>query len=315
MIEKFQKLLEEAKTVAVVAHIRPDADSLGSASALYSYCLQLHKKVVFVCSTQEVQKQYRCIPWVEKIRDTLPTNVDLAIVCDCATKQRVGFELECPTVNIDHHKSNTSFATINIIDPLAISTTKVVYDIFQKLQVKINKKMATALYAGLVEDSECFTSSMVDGMVFAFAQALVEDGANHQEVMQYLQKYSTLSHQRLLGKMLLEMELLANATIAVHKVPFSLLASYGADLKDCEEALENSMKLPTVTTAILVVEKENGDFKVSLRSKSVDLNKIAATFGGGGHTSRAGCEFDSSYDMEQIVKQIVKKVKEIEKKK
>jgi phosphoesterase RecJ-like protein len=315
MIEKLHNSILEAKYIAVVAHVRPDADTLGSASALYSYCLQLHKKVVFVCATPVIEKKYSCIAWVEKIKKNIPASVDLAITCDCASLERIGIDLSSKIINIDHHKSNEHYGDINIIDPDAISTTKVVYDLFEKLHVKVNAKMATALYAGLVEDSNCFSSTAVDGIVFAFAQTLMQLGANHQEVMKYLQNYSTLSHQRLLGKMLVSMELVSNATLAVHKVPYALLEATGASYQDCEEALEKSLDLPTVEISLLIVQKQDGSFKVSLRSTNVDVDLIASSFGGGGHSFRAGCVFDATHTMDTIYEKIIKKVKEIEKKK
>ncbi len=315
MIDKLEKLLASSKEVVVVAHVKPDADTLGSCSALYSYMLQLHKKVHFVCKTKEIEKKFAFIPWSEKIRSTLPKKYDLAFVCDCASMQRTGFEIASWVVVIDHHKTNGGFGTLRFIDERAISSTQVVYELLKKLRTKINPKMATALYAGLVEDSRGFSTQDVDGMVFAFAKELVELGANHPLVVKYLQKYSTLSHLRLLGRMLESMELLLDASLAVFEVERELLERCGANEEDAKEALERALELPSVRVSLLLVRTGDGGVKVSLRSEDVDVASIAKEFGGGGHSYRSGCEFPPVADMKNIKRKIIQKVEKIEKEK
>jgi phosphoesterase RecJ-like protein len=300
-----KKLISDAKHIVLVSHIKPDADTLGSASAFYSYLLSLHKKVTFVCKS-DIKKNFLVIPWVEKIKKELPKRYDLIIYFDCSAKQRSGFDVEVD-INIDHHLTNTKYAKLNIINQNAISTTYVVYELFKKLEVKINRKIATALYAGLIDDSDMFSLDSVDGTTFAFAKELIEFGANHKNVVKYLQKYSTLSSLKLQSYMFLEMELLHNAKVAVFSVTKELLEKTGALEEDCEIALQKALELPTVKMSILFVEKNNADIKVSLRSFENDVLKIALKYGGGGHTVRAGCDFKNS-DIDKIKEKILKEV-------
>jgi phosphoesterase RecJ-like protein len=45
-----------------------------------------------------------------------------------------------------------------------------------------------------------------------------------------------------------------------------------------------------VDVAVFFRELENGNFRVSLRSKnSIDVSEIAGKFGGGGHRNASGC--------------------------
>ncbi len=307
-------MIERAKYIAVVAHERPDADTLGSASAIYSFLLQLHKKIIFVCKTSEIDQRYSVIPWVKEIKHDIPSGIDLAVVCDSASYRRTGLTITADIINIDHHPSNGMFGKLNIVDTNAISTTQIIFRLFKELGIKINEKMATALYAGLFDDSDAFMSQQCDGMVFADAKELIELGAQHHTVVKYLRKYSTLSHIRLLGAMLLAMQLHANATIACFCVDQKMLQRYGAREEDCEEALERALELPTVEVSVLLVEKKEGSLKVSLRSSDADVLFIAKKFGGGGHLHRAGCEVGSQYSMESLKKIIIEEVKGIEKK-
>jgi len=309
MTSKFIDKITNAKFIALIAHVKPDADSLGSCSAIYTYMLQLHKKVVFVCKTKEISKKFEVIPWVNKIKSDIPKGVDLVITCDVASKKRIGFDIDVD-INIDHHSSNEKFANLNIVNPNAISTTEVVYDIFQSLHVKINPKIATALYCGLLDDSDMFSSSKVNGTTFALAKELINFGANHKSVVKYLQKYSTLSSLRLYGKMFMQMELLYNAEVALFEVSREILQQTGAIEEECEEALEKALELSTVNISILLVEKQDGGIKVSFRSDGKNVLDIASKFGGGGHIIRSGCDFKDK-DINQVKKIILDEVKKI----
>ena len=308
----FEKLINEASHIAVVAHERPDADSLGSASALYTLMLQRHKRVSFVCKS-EIERRFFVIPWVDRVKHDFGGE-DLLIVCDAASWERTGLQCGAKTVNIDHHATNTMYGTLNIVDENAIATAEVVYRLLKATDARINAKMATALYVGLLEDSDGFTSRRTDGTTFALAKELLEAGANHLDVVKYLQKYSTLSHLRLLGAMLLQMQLLRNATTALFSVDYAMIERYGARYEDAEEALERALELPTVELSILVLQKREGDLKISLRSEQLDCASVAAKFGGGGHKERAGCELQEEMSLEEAAKKILEEVERVEKK-
>ncbi len=310
--KRFLELVNAASHIAVVAHERPDADSLGSASALYSFMLQLHKKVSFVCKS-DIERRFFVIPWTDRIKHRLGTE-DLVVVSDSASLERVGLYINAKIVNIDHHVTNTMYGDLNIVQSEAIATTEVVYSLFKKLEIKVNAKMATALYAGILEDSDGFGSPRTDGTTFALAKELIELGAKHYDVVKYLQKYSTLSHLRLLGAMLLDMRLLHEATTALFVVEYTMLERYGARYEDAEEALERALEMPTVELSLLVLQKKEGSIKVSLRSEKFDCGALAVKFGGGGHKERAGCELESVLSLQEAAERILQEVERIEKK-
>jgi len=211
--------------------------------------LQLHKKVVLVSQKSSFEKNLYVIPWLEKAKKELPKGVDLILTCKDI-----------------YQDSAVPVFVFNNKDENIIATVQVIYELFICLHVKINSKMATALYAGLVSKTKMFTLKNVNGIIFALAKELIELGADHQNVVKYLQKYSTLSQVRLLGKMLLEMELLDDARIAFFSVTDEMLLSFGASVDDCEEAMQKALELPTVEFSILVVQTEDLHVKAFFRS-------------------------------------------------
>ena len=65
--------------------------------------------------------------------------------------------------------------------------------------------------------------------------------------------------------------------------------------------------------AVFLYELKTQEFKVSLRSKgSVDVNRVAVYFSGGGHVRAAGCTMQGSvYDViNNLTLQIEKQLKE-----
>lgn len=305
------KRIDEANHIVVVSHINPDADSLGSASAIYTYILRLHKKVSFFCATKNINQKLSFIPWFEKIRDSFPASADLVISLDCGDIKRLGVEVECDLINIDHHASNKKYGQYSLVDSTSISTTMVLFDFFKQNEIAINKKMATALYAGLLDDSNGFLSDEVNGTIFAVAKELIDSGAEYKLCHRFIKKYQTLAALRLKAIMLTNMALFNSAQIALFLVSSEDMKKSGAVGEDCETALEESLFLPTVKVALLIKQNKDLTLKCSLRSNvGFNVSTIASKLGGGGHKNRAGFVMSSEQNLDTASKIILKLINE-----
>ena len=303
------KALENAKHILIIAHVNPDADSLGSTLAMYTHVLRLHKKVSLYCKTQKINPSLSYLPFFEKIRSTVPNNYDLALSFDCGSIKRLGIEPESPLVNVDHHISNKGYGDINLVDSSAISTTQVLYDFFKNNNIKINEKMATALYSGLIDDSESFTTAKTDQRSFEMANELLKCGADNALCVSKLFKERSLASLRLKAKMLSSMCLFHEATVASTLVEKSFFEETGAYEVDCEEGLNESLELVSVKIAFMLRYTKEGRIKGSLRSKDgSDMNALASCFGGGGHQHSAGfvVDDDSLKNVEEKIINIIK---------
>ena len=278
----------------MIAHLNPDADSLGSASAMYSHLLRLQKKVTLFCATEKINPSLTFLPWFDKMRHQFPVSADLAISLDCGSVSRLGVEMECDLINIDHHISNEAYGMINTVDTAAISTTQVLYDLFNAEGIKINPKMATALYAGLLDDSSCFTSAKTDAKTFEMASDLHRCGADIALCSSSLVQTVSLAAMRLKGWMLQNAALSCNGRLVSTLVPQSIMDATGAKPSDCEAALEESLFLPTVEVALMLRENRDGSVKGSIRGDGkINLSELAKTYGGGGHPHSAGFRIEN----------------------
>lgn len=302
--------IDNANHIVVISHINPDADSISSASAMYTYLLQKYKKVSWYCKSENISNNLSFIPWFEKIRNSFPSSSDLVISLDCADLKRLGVEFKTDLINIDHHESNTNFGILNLVEPNAISTTQVLFNFFKSNNIKINKKMATALYAGLLDDSNGFMNDNVGGTTFAFAKELIDYGADYKICNNFIMKNISLGALRLKAIMFKNMMLESEAKIAIFCVSRDDIKESGADEEECELALEESMHLPHVEIAILVRQNSDLSIKGSIRSKTkIDASKIASIFGGGGHFLRAGFEFKNNITLQDAKEKILNLIK------
>jgi len=239
-------------------------------------------------------------------RNTFPSSADLAISLDCGNISRLGVELDIDLINIDHHQSNDSYGKYNLVDIESISTTAILYNFFKDNGIKINKKIATALYAGLLDDSNGFLDERVDGTIFALIKDLIDSGADTKLCNKYIMKYMSLAGLRLKAIMLMNMQLVNNAKVAVFIVKNEDMLATGAIGEDCEFALEESLYLPSVEVAMLLKENSNLTIKGSLRSNgSVDVAKISSLFNGGGHVSRAGFNLSDENPIDEMKEKIL----------
>lgn len=299
--------IEKANHIVVISHINPDADSIGSASAVYTHLLRLHKKVSWFCASKNINEKLKFLPWSEKIKNSFPTSADLAISLDCGNKNRLGVEPECDLINIDHHASNASYGEFNLVDSSCISTTQVLYNFFKSNDISINPKMATAIYAGLLDDSDGFLDDKVDGTTFATTQKLIEAGADYKLCHKFIMRYQSLAAFRLKAVMHKNMELFHDAKVAVFCVSNEDMKTTGAAGVDCESTLEEALWLPSVEVSVLIRENKDLSLKCSLRScSSVDVDLIASEFSGGGHATRAGFNLQSDVTMNQAKENILK---------
>ncbi len=301
-----RELIDSAKHIVLIAHEHPDADSLGSACAFYSYLLRSHTKVTLFCVTPSLDGNLSFLPWFDKVTTKFPESVDLAISFDCGSYGRLGIAYKGELINFDHHISNEQYGTHNCINPDAISTTQVLYEWFVTNDIKINGKMANALYAGLIDDTSCFSDPQCSPSTFRMAHSLVQLGADHAQCVNALFNSHSLASLRLKSKMLGEMKIVHNGCVAVFEVDQALLASTGAILRDCKAVVDKALSLKTVQVALLVAQLKHGGVKVSLRSNGVmNAAEILQEFGGGGHRTRAGARMADMTSQEAVEKLLI----------
>lgn len=299
--EDVKEKIEKAKSITILSHINPDADTLGTALGIYALMSKDKSKRVEVVNASTALPQYLdFLPYFKKIKHKMDYADSLIISCDCGSIDRLGFPLEGRDIlNIDHHHSNTGYGNINVIIPEYASASQVAYALFDGIY-EVCVEAATCFYAALLSDTRHFTTATVNEEVFSVARSLVAKGAKPDEIAYHFTQKKPLASVRILEKALASLILHNEAKIASLKVTKEDILASGATVPDMEGIVDYGRSLVTVEIAIFAMELADG-IRISLRSKSTDVSKVALAFGGGGHKVAAGftlkkCKLQESID-------------------
>jgi phosphoesterase RecJ-like protein len=305
------KSIENVNHIVVIADKEQTVDSIASASAFYTYLLMLHKKVSFFCIDKELRYKLSFLPWYEKIRGTFPSSGELAISFNCIDASSIGTKLECDLINISYIGTKLDFAKYNLIDTSAISTTQVLFNFFRSNNIKINKKMATSLYGGVLENTECFISDNMDGIIFAMVEELIRCGAEYKKCNKFLKKTQTLASLRLKAFIFEKIKLLNEARVALVLITQEDIKKTGATKDDIDKAFKEVLFLPTVE--ILVILKEKDDFSidgsVSIDS-GIDLKNLVTILDGVINANSISFNIENKFNLKEASHKVMKLINE-----
>ncbi len=286
--EEVQEKIAQAKNITILTHLNPDADTIGTGLGIYTLLIKdKSKRVEIVNASDMLPKHLDFLPGFDKIKHKMDFEDSLIISCDCGSKDRLGFDLKNRDIlNIDHHKSNENYGSINVVIPEYASASQVAYALFKSLYI-IDKDAANCFYTALLSDTRYFTTASVNTEVFEVAKALVDLGVDPSEAARHLTQRRSLSSLRILEKALGNLSLKFDAKVATLYVTRDDRYATGATMPDMEGIVDYAKSLVTVEVAVFIMETEEG-MRVSLRSKGADVSLVAKHFGGGGHKVAAG---------------------------
>ncbi len=289
--DEFMNLLSDYRYITVLSHINPDADAIGSSLGVYWILKEAGYRVEVANATEHLPRNLDFLDGFLKIKPKIDYDDSLIISCDCGSLDRLGFELKGrKIVNIDHHPSNTLFGDLNLVRQEAVSSSELAYRFFEPL-FKIPKASLEAFYVALLSDTRCFTTSNVNEDSFLMAKELIERGVDAGGVANKMFQRRSLASLRILARALNSLRLYRDGRVAVINLSRRMIEESGARYDDIDGIVDYASSLVTVEVAVMIVERLK-THKVSLRSKGVDVSKIAQLFGGGGHRVAAGFETD-----------------------
>lgn len=320
IMEKIQLLDEcrDAKKIFISGHVRPDGDCTGSCLAMYLYLRKALPHADVTIALEEPSSVFACIKGFDQIDSTYVVDgeVDVFIALDCE-KSRLGgaeeiFANAGKRINIDHHISNErGCGDINYVIPGFSSTAELVYNLFDKQYM--DEEIAKAVYIGIAHDTGIFKYSNTSPETLRIAAELIEYGFDFPAVIDETFYEKTYAQNQLLGRALLESIMFMGGKCIVSAIDKKTLDFYSATSKDLEGIVNQLRVTKGVECAIFMYETGNLEYKVSLRScKYVDVSKVAAFFGGGGHVRAAGCNINGTFHdaINNISKQIELQMKE-----
>jgi len=297
LLNEVAAALRENRTFALMTHVQPDADALGSMLALGMVLEQMGKTVCYVTQGSE---RLDFLPGYKNLAQPhrcLSADPDAVIYLDCANLDRADLTTDMGAVrsegliiNIDHHVSNNGYGDIAWIDPRSSSVGEMLWLLFAELDVGINSEIAANLYASIVNDTGQFAFHNTTQRTHDVAGALLSYEFGVNTIHKKLFYERTLTQTRLLARALESLSLSWSGTVAVMKLSQQDFAEEGVGADDCEGFVNQAMNISGVLTAMFVKEVAPELCRVSFRSRGqIDVNLLAGLFGGGGHVRASGC--------------------------
>lgn len=297
-----------AEKISVVAHIKPDADAIGSACALALGLEKLGKNVQ-VCIGQPLphSANMRTIPGVDRINYGAPLPDDgLVVTVDCASADRTGSLmpaiLEDPSrvIVIDHHNTNPGFGGMNLIVE-SESTTVMVRELLGCLGVELDPDIAYCLYAGLVTDTGSFRWGTP--RMHVFAAELMEYGLNTRQIALDLMDTMGPVDLQLMGEVLAKTHIVPTKglSVAVLTIPVGIHSRMSQTA--VESIIDYSRSLEGTDVGVVLKEQAPKQWAMSLRSVVVDVSAVAQQMGGGGHWAAAG--YSASGSRNEVIRKLL----------
>ncbi len=292
-LKRASELIESAHRPLLICHVAPDGDAIGSLTGLGRALQQMGLEPTLACS-DPIPSRFNYIPGVESVVQDVHAAFDLCISLDCSDLRRLGRLSQIPTLestpllNIDHHVTNLSFGTVNLVDPHASSTAEVVLRLLEYMAVPLDAQMATCLLTGIVTDTRGFRTSNVTVQVMEAVLRLIKAGASLPYITHHgLNLRPTVAI--LLWRAAMALLQIEDRVIWT-SIPLAIRRATGYT-GDGDAGLASFLvSAEDADVAAVFVEREDGDIEAGLRAvPGFDVAQVALQLGGGGHALAAGC--------------------------
>jgi len=295
-LEEIGRILLEHRRFAVLGHVRPDGDALGSQLALALSLQQLGKEVR-VWNEDGMLEKYSFLPRAELLTKppSDPQDFDVAIALDTAIQNRLGTALPAVRsakiwINIDHHLSNPGYGDVVYVDPSAPATAEIIFRLINTQGLPFNRDIAQNLYAAISTDTGSFQYPQTTAHTMEIAAELIRTGLDVGRLNQQLYENYPRRRLELLRELLRTMRFGERGRVASFTLSLKTAAELGVLPEDNEGLIDHLRAIRGVIVAVFFEELTDGKVLVSMRSKTdaADVCAICQKFGGGGHSLAAG---------------------------
>jgi phosphoesterase RecJ-like protein len=315
--EQIGQALREGGRFAVLSHVRPDGDALGSQLAL-GLSLKRLGKDVRIWNEEGMLEKYSFLPSANLLTKPPadPEDVDVAIALDTAIQNRLGTALPAVRsakvwINIDHHPSNPGYGALVYINPKAPATGQILFELIRSEKLPIDAAIAENLYVAISTDTGSFQYPNTTARTFEIAAELVRAGVDVGRVSQLTYENYPRRRSELLRDLLGTMRFEANDRVASFSLSLATAKKLGVLPEDNEGLIDHLRAIDGVIVAVFFEELADGKVRVSMRSKSEKVNvcAICEKFGGGGHVLAAGARLRGT--LAEVEKKILEEVRDV----
>lgn len=290
----------------ITTHVNPDGDGLGAELGLWAY-LKARGKDARIINPDPLAPRYDFLgregayeTYDPARHEEFIANCDAVVVLDISNWGRLGelgARLDRATalkICIDHHPfEDNGMADLYAVDLSASATGQLVYEMIRDWGDAVDRRMAMGFYISILTDTGSFRFSNSDARAHQAAGELIDRGLDPNELYEAVYGNSSLARIRLMGRVLSSMRSEDEGRILLLEIPLALRRECGAEPSDTEGFVDIARTVKTCEGVALLMEREDGKIKASLRSRGrINVNRVARTFDGGGHRFASGATLD-----------------------
>lgn len=304
--------IKEYDNIIIGRHIGVDPDSLCSQLALRDAILLTYpnKKVIAVGTGSSKFTHFGKLDKMEKLDNAL------VIITDTPDRRRVdGVDISLAdfSIKIDHHPFIEKICDLEIIEDDKSSACEIITNIIFSTELQCNNSIAELLYMGIVSDSNRFLFNSCTSNTFSTVSKLLEyydiDISNVYEKL-YL---------RPLNEVRLEGFISLNMIVTENKLGYVIIKNddiikFGVDSASAGNMINNFNFIKEILVWVTITEDiKNNQFRISIRSRGPEINKIAENHNGGGHKMASGIRVSTIDEALDVIKDLDKLLEEYNK--
>lgn len=308
-LESAAKTLLSKDKILILTHRSPDGDTIGSGYALAMALRKLGKSVKVDCTDPFPEKYSYFTDKLEK----LEFDEEFVVSVDIADTKLLGEKLsdyaDKIDLCIDHHGSNTKYAKEYYVEASAAAAAQVIAKLIRLMNVKFDKDIANAIYTGITTDTGCFRYTNVTAETHRIAADMIDCGAESGMINRLMFETKSRSRLEIERRVMDSIQFYLDGRCAIAYATIDMMKESGAVDSDMEGVSSLPRQIEGVMAGITLREKNNGKFKVSVRTTDeLDASAICANFGGGGHKAAAGCMITGT--LNEAIEQIIEVVRQ-----
>lgn len=309
MLESAAKTLLSKDKILILTHRSPDGDTIGSGYALAMALRKLGKSVKVDCTDPFPEKYSYFTDKLEK----LEFDEEFVVSVDIADTKLLGEKLsdyaDKIDLCIDHHGSNTKYAKEYYVEASAAAAAQVIAKLIRFMNVEFDKDIANAIYTGITTDTGCFRYTNVTAETHRIAADMIDCGAESGMINRLMFETKSRSRLEIERRVMDSIQFYLDGRCAIAYATIDMMKESGAVDNDMEGVSSLPRQIEGVMAGITLREKNNGKFKVSVRTTDeLDASAICANFGGGGHKAAAGCMITGT--LNEAIEQIIEVVRQ-----
>ena len=299
---ELKQFLMKYDTYLIIGHKEPDGDCVGSQLALQSF---LHRKgkLAYAISAGPFTRT-EIMPFEHRFHENIPQdhNNMAVVILDCSSISRIGQISDSipllPIAFIDHHAYGECEGDVVFVDPAAASVTIMILDIILSMNDTPTKEEAELMFFGLCTDTGFFRHlSEKRGDVFRAATILADAGASPKNVFSLIYGGKSLLTRKLMGELLFRTEPYFEGKLLITSMTEEDQRRYGIASRDSDMLYQLLMTVAGVEAVMVIRQETPVNCTIGLRSRDkIDVARIAALFGGGGHKQAAGLSMEGTID-------------------